>query len=159
MSSKSWMYRNSGHLAAATTKWDRQNFWFLFPLNAESIFFCQKLKLAKPMTAEQLSGFLLKSTKCLSDPDYDRWHFTSLSSPMPFFSPLKTDFNSLHSCFTVGLIQSALSFHRKGGFCSCLHSSFMLSCDHKGSENTCVSIVDHIIQLTCRHIVNISKRE
>lgn len=92
--------QNSGHPVAATTQWDRQNFWFLFPLNTESIFFCQKLKLAKLMTAEQLSGFPLKSIKCLSDSVYDRWHFISLPSPMPFWSPLKIDFNLLRCCFS-----------------------------------------------------------
>lgn len=80
MSSKSWTYRNSGQLVTATTQWDRQNFWFLFPLNTESIFLCQKLKLAKSMTAEQLSGFLVKSIKCLSESVSDRWHFISLPS-------------------------------------------------------------------------------
>lgn len=80
MSSKSRTYRNSRQLVTATTQWDRQNFWFLFLLNTESIFLCQKLKLAKSMTAEQLSGFLVKSIKCLSDSVSDRWHFISLPS-------------------------------------------------------------------------------
>lgn len=35
----------------------------------------------------------------------------------------------------------------------------MLLCDLKGSENTPVSLVDQMIQLPCKYIVNVSKRE
>lgn len=134
MSSKSRTYRNSGHPVAAKTQWDRQNFWFLFPLNTESIFFCQKLKLAKLMTAEQLSGFLLKSIKCLSDSVYDRWHFISLPSPMPFWSPLKIDFNLLHCCFSwPNPAYFKFSTEKE---VSALPSSLILSHDRKGSDNT-----------------------
>lgn len=114
---------------------------FFFPLNTESIFLCQKFKLAKPTTAEQLSSFLLKSIKCLSGSVYDTWHFTSLSSPMPFCSPLQIGFNHLECCFTFVLIQSALRLPLKEKVLL-LPSLLFHACDHNCSQKTTVSLVD-----------------